>query len=94
MAIDKNSLFQLAPNEFEKLCAEILRAQGIERVELVGGPGDQGVDIIGETEAQKIAVQVKHTRQLSSSIVRRIMVAGRTSDYKLIYQSPHDIKLK
>lgn len=82
MTIDKNSLYQLTPNEFEKLCAEILRAQGIERVELVGGPGDQGVDIIGETEGQKIAVQVKHTRQLSLSIIRRIIDQVQASSYK------------
>lgn len=82
MTIDKNSLFQLTPNEFEKLCAEILRAQGIERVELVGGPGDQGVDIIGETEGQQIAVQVKHTRQLSLSIVRRIIDQVQAGSYQ------------
>jgi len=82
MTIDKNSLFQLTPNEFEKLCAEILRAQGFERVELVGGPGDQGVDIIGETEGQQIAVQVKHTRQLSHSIVHRIIDQVQASSYQ------------
>jgi Holliday junction resolvase len=82
MTIDKNSLYQLTPNEFSKLCAEILRVQGIERVEFVGGPGDQGVDIIGEAEGQKIAVQVKHTRQLSFSIVRRIIDQVQASSYQ------------
>ena len=82
MTIDTNSLYQLTPNEFEKLCAEILRVQGIERVELVGGPGDQGVDIIGEAEGQKIAVQVKHTKQLSLSIIRRIIDQVQASSYQ------------
>lgn len=82
MTIDTNSLYQLTPNEFEKLCAEILKVQGIERVELVGGPGDQGVDIIGEAEDHKIVVQVKHTRQLSLSIVRRIIDQVRASSYR------------
>ena len=82
MTIDPNSLYQLTPNEFEKLCAEILKAQGFERVELVGGPGDQGVDIIGETEGQQIAVQIKHTRQLSLSIVRRIIDRIQSSSYQ------------
>lgn len=82
MTIDKNSLYQLTPTEFEKLCAEILRAQGFERVELVGGPSDQGIDIIGETEGQQIAVQVKHTRQLSPSNVRRIIDQVRASSYQ------------
>ena len=82
MTVDTNNLYQLTPNEFEKLCAEILRAQGIERIELVGGPGDQGIDIIGETEGQQIAVQVKHTRQLSPSIVHRIIDQVRASSYQ------------
>jgi Holliday junction resolvase len=82
MTIDTNSLYQLTPNEFEKLCAEILRVQGIERVELVGGPADQGVDIIGGAEGQKIAVQVKHTRQLSLSMIRRIIDQVQSSSYQ------------
>ncbi len=82
MTIDKNSLFQLTPNEFEKLCADILRAQGIEGIKLVGGPGDQGVDIIRETKGQQIAVQVKHTRQLSPASVRRIIEQMQASSYQ------------
>ena len=82
MTIDKDSLFQLTPNEFEKLCAEILKSQGMDHVELVGGPGDQGVDIIGESEGQQIAVQVKHTRQLSPSIVHKIIDQVQASSYQ------------
>lgn len=83
MMINENSLYQLTPNEFEKLCVEILRAQGFERVELVGRRGDQGVDIIGETEGQKIAVEVKHTRQLSISNIRRIIDQVQASGNEL-----------
>ncbi len=82
MTTDKHSLYELTPNEFEKLCAEILRVQGFERVELAGGPGDQGVDLIGETEGQQIAVQVKHTKQLSLSSVRRIIDQLQASSYQ------------
>ncbi len=82
MTIEIDSLYQLTPVEFEKLCAAILKAQGLERVELVGGPGDQGVDIIGEAEGQQVAVQVKHTRQLSVSMVRRIIDQVQSSSYK------------
>ena len=81
MTTNKHSLYELTPNEFEKLCAEILRAQGFERVELVGGPGDQGIDIIGETEGHQIVVQVKHTKQLAASSVRRIIDQVQASSY-------------
>lgn len=82
MAIDKNILFQLSPREFERLCAEILKVQGIEHVELVSGPNDQGVDIIGESKGQLIAVQVKHMRRLSQGIVHSIITDVQASSYK------------
>ncbi len=82
MTIDRNSLFQLTPDEFEKLCTEILKALGFKRVELVGGYNDQGVDIIAEAEGQQIAVQVKHTKQLSISTIRRIISQIQVSTFK------------
>jgi hypothetical protein len=82
MKVDEYSLYQLTPNEFEMLCAEILKAEGIEHLDLVGGPGDQWVDIIGETEGQRIAVQVTHARQLSVSRIRRIIDQVQASSYQ------------
>ena len=54
MTIDKQSLYELTPDEFEKLCGEILKAQGFDRIELFGVPGrqDQGVDIENEKWGQ------------------------------------------
>ena len=81
MTSEESSLYELTSNEFEKLCAEILKAPGFERVEFVGAPGaqQQGMDIIGETGGQKIAVQVKHTKQLSLSNVRKIIAQVQAS---------------
>ncbi|MDP8287541.1 MAG: restriction endonuclease [Candidatus Electryonea clarkiae] len=84
MTSRESSLYELNPEEFEKLCAEILKAQGFERVEFFGRPGEkqQGIDIIGESGGQKIAVQVKHTRQLSLSNVQKIIAHVQASSYQ------------
>lgn len=78
MTIDKQSLYELTPNEFEKLCGEILKAQGFDRIELIGGPGDQWVD----TKGRNVVVQVKHTKQLPISMVRRIIDHVQASSYQ------------
>ncbi|MBW2663411.1 MAG: restriction endonuclease [Deltaproteobacteria bacterium] len=82
MTIDQQSLYELTPNEFEKLCGEILKAQGFDRIELVGGPRDQGVDIVGETEGRNVVVQVKHTKDLSIQMVLRIIDQVQASSYQ------------
>ncbi len=82
MNIDIQSLYELTPEEFEKLCGEILKAQGFDRIELVGGIGDQGVDIVGEKEGRNVVVQVKHTKQLSIQMVHRIIDQVQASSYQ------------
>lgn len=84
MTIDKRSLYELTPDEFEKLCVEILKAQGFDRIELVGLPGkrDQGVDIVGEKEERNVFVQVKHTKDLSIQMVHRIIDQVQASSYQ------------
>ncbi|MCK4517791.1 restriction endonuclease, partial [Candidatus Babeliales bacterium] len=80
----ESNLYELNPKEFEELCAEILKAQGFDRVEFYGRPGEkqQGIDIIGESGDQKIAVQVKHTRQLSLSNVKNIIAQVQASSFQ------------
>ncbi len=84
MTIDKQSLYELTPDEFEKLCGEILKVQGFHRIELVGVPGkpDQGIDIIGEKEGINVVVQVKHTKNLSVQMVHRIIDQLQASSYQ------------
>lgn len=80
--MNREALYELRPDEFEQLCAEILKAQGFESVQLVGGPADQGVDVIAETEGRSVAVQVKHARQLSRGSVKDIVLRLKASPYQ------------
>ncbi|MFC2079496.1 restriction endonuclease [Candidatus Bipolaricaulota bacterium] len=79
--MNEDFLYDLRPDEFEQLCAEILRARGFNSVQVVGGPTDRGIDIIAQAESQKIVVQVKHTKQISGTSLLRAIE-------KLKYGSP------
>ena len=80
--MDRETLYELRPAEFEQLCAEVLKAQGFESVQFVGGPADQGVDVIAQTEGRLVAVQVKHTRRLSRAGLRDIVLRLKASPYQ------------
>jgi len=80
--LDKEALYELRPAEFERLVAEILKAQGFDSVQLVGGPEDHGVDVIAQTEGRPVAVQVKHTRRLSHAHLRDIVLRLKASPYQ------------
>ena len=41
-------LWSLAPVCFEELCAELLRAEGYHDVKVIGGRGDDGIDVLAE----------------------------------------------
>lgn len=84
MTIEKQNLYDLTPDEFEKLCGEILKTQGFDRINFVGAPGkrDQGIDIVGEKEGRSVAVQVKHTKNLSIQMIHRITDQVQASPYQ------------
>lgn len=81
MKIDSENLYALNPDEFEKFCSDVLVADGYENVKLVGGRGDQGVDIICQNNGRTIAVQVKHTKQISYQTVQKIVTDIQASSY-------------
>lgn len=45
--------------EFEQFCADVLRKNGFHSVEVMGGSGDQGVDIIAVKNKEQYAIQCK-----------------------------------
>ncbi|MBF0477138.1 MAG: restriction endonuclease [Deltaproteobacteria bacterium] len=80
--MDIDALYELKPDEFERLSAEILKTEGYE-VQVVGCPYDTGVDIIAQTKNHPVAVQVKHTRQLSAGTLRNIIKTLQASHYEV-----------
>jgi Holliday junction resolvase len=63
--LEREDFYKLMPTEFERLVADVLAQSGYSDVKLVGGPGDQGVDILAYREGQSVAVQVKHKTRLT-----------------------------
>ena len=49
----------LEGHDFEYWCADLLRHNGFENVEVTPGSGDQGVDIIAEKDDIRYAIQCK-----------------------------------
>jgi restriction endonuclease Mrr len=70
---NKNSLdlYTLTPLEFEQLILTLLAETGFTSLKVTDGPGDRGVDILGLRGDQKVAIQVKHKRDLSLSELQR-----------------------
>lgn len=68
---EREDFYKLMPSEFERLVADLLAQSGYSDVKLVGGPRDQGVDILATREGQAVAVQVKHKMRLSFQEINR-----------------------
>lgn len=47
-------------HQFENFCADLLRVNGFMNVCVTQGSGDRGVDILGEKNCMKYAIQCKH----------------------------------
>ncbi len=79
--VKRNRLLRLdlscmSPDEYEGHCAEVLRAAGWS-VRVIGGTGDQGIDVIAELRGTRAAIQCKkYTRSAGNSAVQQI-VAGK-----------------
>ena len=46
-------------HDFEYWCADLLRKNGYENVEVTPGSGDQGIDVLAEKDGIKYAIQCK-----------------------------------
>ncbi len=50
---------QMDGHQFEYYCAELLRKNGFENVEITKGSGDQGIDILAHKDGIRYAIQCK-----------------------------------
>lgn len=65
-------------HDFEYYCADILRKNNFEQVEVTQGSGDQGVDIIAYKDGLKYAIQCKnYSSHLGNTPVQEVF-AGKT----------------
>jgi len=74
----------LSPAGFERLCKRLLREAGVERVQVVGGAGDQGIDGVGVVRLALLSFPVyfqakRYAGTVTPSAVRdfRGTMAGR-----------------
>jgi Holliday junction resolvase len=92
--MENENLYDFTPAEFERLVAELLSESGFTDVRIVGGPGDQGVDILCVSEGKEYAVQVKHKKSLNKEEVRDFLTrycSNPSVPRSLIYATSADI---
>ena len=60
-------------HDFEYWCADLLKQNGFEKVEVTPGSGDQGVDVLAEKDGIKYAVQCKcYSHDLGNTPVQEV----------------------
>lgn len=68
-----NSLDAMDGHRFEYWCADVLRKNGFNDVEVTRGSGDQGVDVLAEKDGVKYAIQCKcYTSDLGNKPVQEV----------------------
>lgn len=70
---DSSDFYKLIPTEFERLVADVFSQSGYSNVKLIGGPGDQGVDILATKDNRQFAIQVKHKSRLNLQELQRFV---------------------
>lgn len=72
-----NSFDNMDGHQFEYFCADILRKNGFENVEVTQGSGDHGIDILAEKDGITYAIQCKrYDKPVNNSAVQQA-VAGK-----------------
>jgi len=96
---ESEDFYKFMPSEFERLVADLLAQSGYSDVKLVGGPGDQGVDILAKREGQTVAVQVKHKTRLDPQEIKHFAeryfknpAAPRTMIFVTSAELPPDVE--
>jgi restriction system protein len=73
----RNRLNSMSGQEFEWYMAEVFRKMG-HKVDIVGGPGDQGVDLLLKVGRKRVAVQCKlHSKPVGRAAVSEVYAGAR-----------------
>ena len=73
----RDKLNSMSGQEFEQYIAEVFRKTG-NKVEIVGGPGDQGVDLLVKLGRKRVAVQCKlHSKPVGRAAVSEVYAGAR-----------------
>lgn len=69
---------QMEGHEFEFYCADLLKKNGFQNIEVTKGSGDQGIDIIAHKDGVKYGIQCKcYTSDIGNKAVQEAF-AGKT----------------
>jgi Holliday junction resolvase len=91
---DAADFYDLTPSEFEKLVAAFFAQAGYSNVRLVGGPADQGVDILATKDNHPVAIQVKHKTRLTLEELQRFVdryFANPTTPRNLVFVTSAEV---
>jgi hypothetical protein len=83
-------LHEIDPKEFEYLIAALMDKIGFENVEVVGGTGDGGVDLIGDltvggiTNVKTVIQAKRHTNNIGSKVIRELRGSAELTKRGLI----------
>lgn len=76
-SISMSDVDLMSGSEFEQFCADVLRKNGFHDVQVMGGSGDQGVDIVATKKKLRYAIQCKcYSSNLGNTPVQEVF-AGR-----------------
>ena len=71
--MDAKLLYDLTPEEFERLIVALLDESGYSDLRILDGPSDRGIDIIGKFNNETVAIIVKHKKYLGlDDIIRSV----------------------
>ena len=74
-AVEKgiNLIDEMDGHDFEYWCADLLKKDGFEKVEVTPGSGDQGVDVLAEKGGVKYAIQCKcYSKDLGNTPIQEV----------------------
>jgi len=73
----RDKLSSMSGQEFEQYIAEVFRKTG-SKVDIVGGPGDQGVDLLVKLGRKRVAVQCKlHTKPVGRAAFSEVYAGAK-----------------